>query len=272
VQERSLHEKKRPLAEMIFVTNSLGAVILLAIAGSGGELALLQQRLQTHPTAILWLLATVVLAYGGSYAFTACIKGFGAVVATGVGICRKFVSVLASYTLFPKPFNVQHVFGILLFFSGMVISWSQQASVKRSHSKAKHAQRASSGGDELAADRASDDSVSTGADGDVDSDENIDSPVRALLVATPPHGTPGTPTTAMRLSRGRWGQPAGVAAGGEKRKHDEGERLARAAAPGARSESQKARFDGNGSCDEADDASPPLGSPLGSRVAPLGPR
>ena len=43
MQERSLHEKKRPLAEMIFVTNSLGAVILLAIAGSGGELALLHE-------------------------------------------------------------------------------------------------------------------------------------------------------------------------------------------------------------------------------------
>jgi hypothetical protein len=56
------------------------------------QLHLLRERLQTHPTAILWLLATVVLAYGGSYAFTACIKGFGAVLATGVGIARKYVT------------------------------------------------------------------------------------------------------------------------------------------------------------------------------------
>ncbi len=105
---------------MIFVTNTLGALILLVIAGNGGQvglykssktdaaagtrvqkltqqlaaqLHLLRERLQTHPTAILWLLATVVLAYGGSYAFTACIKGFGAVLATGVGIGRKSVTV-----------------------------------------------------------------------------------------------------------------------------------------------------------------------------------
>lgn len=39
--------------------------------------------------------------------------------------CR-FVSVMASYTLFPKPVNTQHVCGILLFFAGMLLSWSQQ--------------------------------------------------------------------------------------------------------------------------------------------------
>jgi hypothetical protein len=126
-QERALHEKKRPLAEMIFATNSLGAFMLLVMAARNGELDLLAQRFQTSPSSLLWLLVTVMLAYGGSYAFTACIKGFGAVVATGVGICRKFVSVLASYTIFPKPFNTNHGLGILLFFAGMVLSWTNQA-------------------------------------------------------------------------------------------------------------------------------------------------
>ena len=44
----------------------------------------------------------------GTYAFTACIKEFGAVVATGMGIGRKFLSVVASYWLFPKLVFVQH--------------------------------------------------------------------------------------------------------------------------------------------------------------------
>ena len=285
-QERSLHEKRRPLAEMIFVTNSLGAVILLAIAASGGELAKLQQRLETHPTAILWLLATVVLAYGGSYAFTACIKGFGAVVATGVGICRKFVSVMASYTIFPKPVNVQHVFGILLFFAGMVLSWSQQASLKRPHGKlkqgkqAKQAKRTSSGEAqpsarpadeaELTCGRVSD-SSSMGADGDVDSDENFDSPSRGVLVATP-HGTPGTPTTAMRPSRGRWGQTVNAASEGEKRRQGEGEKMAHVAAAGAWSEGQKARSDSFGEAGMRSVGEDSLGSPNAGRTAPLGPR
>jgi len=260
-QERSLHQKKRPLAEMIFVTNSLGAVILLTIAGSGGELAKLQERMQTHPTAIVWLLATVVLAYGGSYAFTACIKGFGAVVATGVGICRKFVSVMASYTIFPKPFNVQHVFGILLFFSGMVLSWSQQASSRRANARPKAKRTASSEMQKLAGEsteaspgRTSDSSAS--ADGDVDSDENLDSPSRAMLVATP-HGTPGTPTTSVRLSRGRWGQERGEVAGEKQR-------------PAAAWNAGRTQCDGG----EADghSSSHALDSPLENRLAPLGPR
>ena len=46
--------------------------------------------------------------------------------------CR-FVSVLASYTLFPKPVNTQHVCGILLFFAGMLLSWSQQTRTNNTH-------------------------------------------------------------------------------------------------------------------------------------------
>jgi hypothetical protein len=201
LQERVLNQKNRPLPEMIFVTNLCGALILHCIAASSGELALLQQRLVTHPTAILWLLLTVVLAYGGSYAFTACIKGFGAVVATGVGICRKFVSVLLSFIIFPKPFNVQHVFSIALFFAGMVLSWSQQASISGKGSgggkKVKQADRrkeqlAQLQKNDTAA--AASDTSSTGAD----SDEGTDSPMaRTLLVATP-YGTPGTPTATRQ--------------------------------------------------------------------------
>ncbi len=196
-----LNQKNRPLPEMIFVTNFCGALILHCIAASSGELALLQQRLVTHPTAIMWLLLTVVLAYGGSYAFTACIKGFGAVVATGVGICRKFVSVLLSFIIFPKPFNVQHVFSIALFFAGMVLSWSQQASITtRGSGGGKKAKQADRRKEQLAQLQTNDtataasDTSSTGAD----SDEGTDSPVsRTLLVATP-YGTPGTPTATTR--------------------------------------------------------------------------
>ncbi|EKX43679.1 hypothetical protein GUITHDRAFT_41026, partial [Guillardia theta CCMP2712] len=117
LQERALHREHRPLAEMIFVTNGIGAVFLAVIAFFLGELKLFEERIESNPDALLWLLATVSLAYGGSYAFTACIKGFGAVMATGMGICRKFVSVFASYILFPKPFFVQHAAGLVVFFA-----------------------------------------------------------------------------------------------------------------------------------------------------------
>jgi len=217
---------------MIFITNSLGAVILLTTAARGGELSLLHERLHTHPTAILWLLSTVVLAYGGSYAFTACIKGFGAVVATGVGICRKFVSVMASYSIFPKPTNVQHAFGILLFFAGMVLSWSQQASFASKPNKPKRT--SSSQMQRRRHGREADDSASSA---DVDSDENLDSPTSSDLVSTP-HGTPGTPTpfnTKMRRAHARWG----VGEQGGMGRGDEVVGLAHAAAVVAWSKGQK---------------------------------
>jgi hypothetical protein len=69
-------------------------------------------------------MATVSLAYGGTYAFTSCIMGFGAVVATGLGIVRKLMSVLLSFILFPKPFGVAHFLGLLSFFSGLLVAWS----------------------------------------------------------------------------------------------------------------------------------------------------
>lgn len=221
---------------MIFVTNSLGAVILLTVAARGGELALLNERIHTHPTAILWLLTTVVLAYGGSYAFTACIKGFGAVVATGVGICRKFVSVMASYTIFPKPFNVQHVFGILLFFAGMVLSWSQQASITKTKKPKRTSSSASARREMQQLDTLCrpDDTASSA---DADSDENLDSPTSSLVAA---HGTPGTPSLVAvpittRQARARWGEGEAVA-GGEGDKEGN---LAHAAALMAWSKGQK---------------------------------
>ena len=246
MQERVLHDKQRPLAEMIFLTNVLGAGLLLLIAGQAGEMTMLKDRLHQHPTALLWLLSTVVLAYGGSYAFTACIKGFGAVVATGVGICRKFVSVLASYSIFPKPVNAQHVVAILLFFAGMVLSWSHQISPKTANTdgQARQARGTDTKEDKAADERetmddsvttdqsltphasphldaASSSSVDTNADTEVHADtvswgDNADSPTPAAMLLTPPTGSPGTPTVMLGRERARakprWGPETAMGA------------------------------------------------------------
>ena len=64
LQERALKKEQRSLAEMIFVTNGIGSVLLYIIAGFEGELHLFGSKLQKNPRILLWLLATVVLAYG----------------------------------------------------------------------------------------------------------------------------------------------------------------------------------------------------------------
>eukprot|EP00290_Baffinella_frigidus_P019957 CAMPEP_0180197040 /NCGR_PEP_ID=MMETSP0987-20121128/4427_1 /TAXON_ID=697907 /ORGANISM="non described non described, Strain CCMP2293" /LENGTH=373 /DNA_ID=CAMNT_0022151959 /DNA_START=98 /DNA_END=1215 /DNA_ORIENTATION=+ len=136
MQEHVLKRDQRPLAEMILVTNALGAVLLWSVAAAKGELRDLQARVEERPAAIGWLLLTVVLAYGGSYAFTAAIKAVGAVVATGMGICRKLASVLASYALFPKEMHPRHAAGLSLFFFGLALSWAA-ASPAQHHAPSK---------------------------------------------------------------------------------------------------------------------------------------
>ncbi len=64
LQERALKREQRSLAEMFFVTNGLGSILLYIIAGFQGELHLLGSKLHNDPEILLWLLATVVLAYG----------------------------------------------------------------------------------------------------------------------------------------------------------------------------------------------------------------
>ena len=124
LQERALKRDQRPLTEMMLVTNALGAALLWGVAAAKGELGALQTRVEERPAAIGWLLLTVVLSYGGSYGFAAAIKAVGAVMATGMGICRKLASVLASYALFPKEMHPRHAAGLSLFFLGLALSWA----------------------------------------------------------------------------------------------------------------------------------------------------
>lgn len=124
MQEICLRGLQRPLAELMFVTNGIGAVLLIAKSVHHGDALELHERLSQSWDLILWVLATVSLAYGGTYAFTSCIMGFGAVVATGLGIIRKLLSVLLSFVLFPKPFGIAHFLGLLAFFSGLLVAWS----------------------------------------------------------------------------------------------------------------------------------------------------
>jgi adenosine 3'-phospho 5'-phosphosulfate transporter B3 len=64
MQERALRRERRPLAEMILVTNALGACLLFAVAAARGELHLLAAKVEREPVALFWLFSTVSLAYG----------------------------------------------------------------------------------------------------------------------------------------------------------------------------------------------------------------
>ena len=64
LQERSLSCEHRSLAEMIFVTNGMGAMLLLVLAVLSGEMHMLAASVGRDAATPAWLLATVTLAYG----------------------------------------------------------------------------------------------------------------------------------------------------------------------------------------------------------------
>ena len=64
MQERSLRREQRSLAGMLYYTNSLGSIVLYFTAAVNGEMYTFLSEIQKTPIALLWLLATVILAYG----------------------------------------------------------------------------------------------------------------------------------------------------------------------------------------------------------------
>lgn len=67
LQERSLKREHRSLAGMLFYTNGLGSMILYCTATINGEMHTFLSEIKRTPIALMWLLATVVLAYGSVF-------------------------------------------------------------------------------------------------------------------------------------------------------------------------------------------------------------
>ena len=64
LQERVLRGGQGSLVEMLLVTNGLGSLLLYGVAAANGELRVFKDEIGRRPPSLLWLLVTVVLAYG----------------------------------------------------------------------------------------------------------------------------------------------------------------------------------------------------------------
>lgn len=70
---------------------------------------------QEYPIAYALFIMRSLVVYLGVLCFVALIKTFGVVVATTVTTIRKILTIIMSFIIFPKPWNVKHVGGLLLF-------------------------------------------------------------------------------------------------------------------------------------------------------------
>lgn len=115
LQDKALRDWDAPLAECSIWTNAFGALAVVVVMATTGELPLAAAFFMSSPWANFLLILRSVTFSAGSFAQLAMIKEFGAVSATAVGTSRKVVSVIVSLTLFPKPLTSSHLWGMMLF-------------------------------------------------------------------------------------------------------------------------------------------------------------
>merc|ERR1712070_840699 len=96
-------------------TNSAGAVVVLVIMTLNGELVPAMMFFIEFPNALLLLAIRSSTFLVGTLAYTALLKEFGAVSAMAAATGRKIITVLVSFCMFPKPFCMSFVFGVIAF-------------------------------------------------------------------------------------------------------------------------------------------------------------
>jgi len=74
-----------------------------------------------HVDILVWLLGSILLAYAGLHFVLGLIKIFGSYVAMTVTSCRKVVSILLSFILFPKQITSYFILSSILIFTGLFV-------------------------------------------------------------------------------------------------------------------------------------------------------
>jgi adenosine 3'-phospho 5'-phosphosulfate transporter B3 len=116
-QERTMAEACMSPGTLLLLQTAFASGLSLAVAAAVGELQPGLEALRSGPYATqlsLRILAYGAVMLGGTAAVLALVHEFGAAPAVLVTLLRKCCSLAASYVLFPKPLNGQHLLGIAL--------------------------------------------------------------------------------------------------------------------------------------------------------------
>eukprot|EP01121_Diplochlamys_sp_Union-15-3_P022244 TRINITY_DN9407_c0_g1_i4.p1 TRINITY_DN9407_c0_g1~~TRINITY_DN9407_c0_g1_i4.p1 ORF type:complete len:330 (+),score=16.35 TRINITY_DN9407_c0_g1_i4:35-1024(+) len=135
LQEKMMKNENVSQNELLFYMNFASSLLCLAGMLMTGYFFVAINTLTTHQNnKEIWinLIICGILDYIVIHTIATLVKRFGAVTTTMVTSCRKVVTIVLSFYLFPKPFTMQHVFGAVLVFSA--IMWNVMMK-KNSHKK-----------------------------------------------------------------------------------------------------------------------------------------
>eukprot|EP00741_Cyanophora_paradoxa_P019084 tig00021119_g18426.t1 len=121
-QEKLLRLHRVPLTELVQGSYLFGMLLCLGLCVVNGELLGALRACSANPQ--IWGLLTLaaLAGYLGTYFVLMLVNGFGAVTAVVVTSCRKLITIMLSFVLFPKPFTWLYLWGTLVLFAGVLVN------------------------------------------------------------------------------------------------------------------------------------------------------
>jgi len=118
LQERVMKKYRVTQREMVSYSHSIGCCYLLVILVCS-ELSDAFWFCFQHPQTYAIMILFALFGYLGIQCILAMIRTFDSLIAMIVTSCRKVVTILLSFILFPKPFSYNYIFAVLFVFSGI---------------------------------------------------------------------------------------------------------------------------------------------------------
>lgn len=109
-------------AEVTFFTNCLCFIMMTGSFSLSGDL----QGALTYAASDVWGFSLMLLYTGIAYMAVTChmilVEELGPVAAVIVGNARKALTIILSFVLFPKPFSVLYMTGVVLVFGSVILN------------------------------------------------------------------------------------------------------------------------------------------------------
>eukprot|EP00741_Cyanophora_paradoxa_P022009 tig00021432_g21246.t1 len=120
-QEKLLRAHKCSLTEMVQWTYLAASLLCVGYVAWSGELAAALRFCSGRPELYALMLVFGFFSYLGTYAVLVLVERFGAVTCVVVTSCRKLLTIVLSFLLFPKALHVGHLLATGLLAAGMLL-------------------------------------------------------------------------------------------------------------------------------------------------------
>lgn len=118
-QESTLTQYNVSSREMALYSHMMGSVQLFAVLILVGQLVPAFSFCWQNPVVYLYIFLFSCCGYVGANFVLVTIKLFGAFLTTTITSCRKFITLILSFFIFPKPFTIHYFIATLLVIIGI---------------------------------------------------------------------------------------------------------------------------------------------------------